>query len=101
MVRDHNHLLTFSQIDPPRPRTSPAPVRQAFRLAFPSRSPPDTVYCYLLNVLLCDCDTKPDKRIRRTFLRPGRKARTSFYAAHRFDHLDAKREARPVMRCLT
>jgi hypothetical protein len=34
-----------------------------------------------MNVLLLRWDTKPDKRIRRTFLRHGPTRRTSFYAA--------------------
>jgi len=34
-----------------------------------------------MNVLLLRWDTKPDKRIRRTFLRPASTRRTSFYAA--------------------
>jgi hypothetical protein len=36
-----------------------------------------------MNVLLLRWDTKPDKRIRRTFLRPASTRRTSFYAAER------------------
>ena len=36
-----------------------------------------------MNVLLLRWDTKPDKRIRRTFLRPASTRRTSFYAAIR------------------
>jgi len=36
-----------------------------------------------MNVLLLRWDTKPDKRIRRTFLRPASTRRTSFYAAPR------------------
>jgi hypothetical protein len=36
-----------------------------------------------MNVLLLRWDTKPDKRIRRTFLRPASTRRTSFYAADR------------------
>jgi hypothetical protein len=37
-----------------------------------------------MNVLLLRWDTKPDKRIRGTFLRPASTCRTSFYAADRF-----------------
>jgi hypothetical protein len=36
-----------------------------------------------MNVLLLRWDTKPDKRIRRTFLHPATTPRTSFYAATR------------------
>jgi len=36
-----------------------------------------------MNVLLLRWDTKPDKRIRRTFLRLAPTRRTSFYAAER------------------
>jgi hypothetical protein len=36
-----------------------------------------------MNVLLLRWDTKPDKRIRRTFLHPASTRRTSFYAATR------------------
>src|SRR5690242_11698273 len=47
------------------------------------RSPPDTPLPLPLNVLLLRWDTKPDKRIRETFLRPASTRRTSFYAADR------------------
>jgi hypothetical protein len=40
-----------------------------------------------MNVLLMRWDTKPDKRIRRTFLRPDSHRRRSFYAAERIDLL--------------
>src|SRR5438046_6273211 len=46
------------------------------------RSPRDTPLPLPTNVLLLRWDTKPDKRIRRTFLRPASTRRTSFYAAH-------------------
>src|SRR6266536_1322600 len=47
------------------------------------RSPRDTPLPLPMNVLLLRWDTKPDKRIRRTFLRPASTRRTSFYAADR------------------
>jgi len=40
-----------------------------------------------MNVLLLRWDTKPDKRIRRTFLHPASTRRTSFYAADRAEPL--------------
>jgi hypothetical protein len=45
------------------------------------RSPRDTPLALPTNVLLLRWDTKPDKRIRRTFLRLEPTRRTSFYAA--------------------
>src|SRR5205809_5013366 len=45
------------------------------------RSPRDTPLPLPMNVLLLRWDTKPDKRIRRTFLHPASTRRTSFYAA--------------------
>src|SRR5438552_10218387 len=47
------------------------------------RSPRDTPLPLPMNVLLLRWDTKPDKRIRGTFLRPASTRRTSFYAADR------------------
>src|SRR5262245_19505394 len=47
------------------------------------RSPRDTPLPLPMNVLLLRWDTKPDKRIRGTFLRPASTRRTSFYAATR------------------
>src|SRR5881392_1054808 len=47
------------------------------------RSPRDTPLPLPMNVLLLRWDTKPDKRIRRTFLHPATTRRTSFYAASR------------------
>src|SRR5690242_20630861 len=52
-------------------------ARRALRL----RSPRDTPLPLPMNVLLLRWDTKPDKRIRRTFPRPASTRRTSFYAA--------------------
>src|SRR5437667_4767131 len=48
------------------------------------RSPRDTPLPLPTNVLLLRWDTKPDKRIRGTFLRPASTRRTSFYAADRW-----------------
>jgi hypothetical protein len=47
------------------------------------RSPLDTPLPLPMNVLLMRWDTKPDKRIRRTFLHPATTRTTSFYAADR------------------
>jgi hypothetical protein len=46
-----------------------------------------------MNVLLLRWDTKPDKRIRGTFLRPASTRRTSFYAAPRVLAPSASRNA--------
>ncbi len=51
--------------------------------AFLLRSPLETPLPLVMNVPLMRWDTKPDKRIRRTFLRPASTRRTSFYAAQR------------------
>src|SRR5438046_3220487 len=55
------------------------------------RSPRDTPLPLPTNVLLLRWDTKPDKRIRRTFLRPASTRRTSFYAADRALHARHRR----------
>jgi hypothetical protein len=49
------------------------------------RSPRETPLPLFMNVLLMRWDTKPDKRIRGTFLRPDSHRRTPFYAAIRSD----------------
>src|ERR1700704_3396225 len=55
------------------------------------RSPRDTPLPLPMNVLLLRWDTKPDKRIRGTFLRPASTRRTSFYAADRARRQPARR----------
>ena len=55
-------------------------LRSRAKRALRLRSPRDTPLPLPTNVLLLRWDTKPDKRIRRTFLRHGPTRRTSFYA---------------------
>ena len=53
-------------------------LRSRAKRALRLRSPRDTPLALPTNVLLLRWDTKPDKRIRRTFLRHGPTRRTSF-----------------------
>ena len=54
--------------------------RSRASLALRFRSPRETPIALPMNVLLLRWDTKPSKRIRRTFATPGKTRRTCFYA---------------------
>jgi hypothetical protein len=78
VIGDHNHLLRIGKVDRTIAFVTGTMLRSQAKRALRLRSPRDTPLALPTNVLLLRWDTKPDKRIKRTFLRHGPTRRTSF-----------------------
>jgi hypothetical protein len=83
VITHHHHLLAVRQIDPDNRVLVRDQLPQPSQPSVTVAAPRDTPLALPMNALLLRWDTKPDKRIRRTFLRPASTRRTSFYAACR------------------